>query len=128
MPKLQQIIICSVVIITLGLLYKYHTSKTKEQTKDEYAPCTVQPHKGYTGLADPASMIICNEALLAAQQEGCNDCVTSAKLCLEKPFTKECSDAIEVCQKTCKNEYASDMASNCHIKGFTDYFPKGGCK
>lgn len=45
---------------------------------------------GYTGLANPGSMMKCNEAQLASIDVGCDDCTNATTTCMKIPFTKDC--------------------------------------
>jgi len=81
-------------------------------------------YRGYTGLAEPGSMMRCNNAYLYAEKEKCGDCVAAAETCIHHPFTQSCVQAISRCKATCHSRDVVNAVENqCNIRGFTDYFP-----
>lgn len=100
-----------------------HNPYSHDNNKDENK--FYNSHSGYTGLANPGSMMECNTAQIASENKGCNVCAKAAQTCMMFPREQICSDAIKMCMKSdCKsNMVKKAIQNNCHILPHIDYFP-----
>ena len=79
--------------------------------KDKYTKFNMS---GYTGLANPASMMRCNASQLASQNENCEVCSNAAQNCMNDPYSSDCQKYIQKCKKSCHNKNISSMVEqNC---------------
>ena len=84
------------------------------------------PHSGYTGLVNPASMLRCNTAQIVAENKGCNVCAKTAQTCMMYPGEQMCEEAMKLCMESdCKSDMAKKaIQKNCHIQSHVEYYPK----
>jgi len=80
----------------------------------------------FSGLANPANMLECNNAMLFAQNNDCNDCADVATKALGNPFGVNTKDIIKKCSKSCKIKPIVDLVAQAcgNIQPPQNFLPK----